>query len=81
MTDCFFISCFLYYFLSLYRILVYYAFSVKRNILLDVKWTFQIKSHRTGKIWRQIFGFHKRREFLDQLSNFSLLRKELAEYS
>ena len=53
-----FVSCSLYSFLSFYKILVYYTFSVGRNILLDFKWTFEIKNHRTGKIWHQVFGFH-----------------------
>jgi hypothetical protein len=54
-----FVSCSLYSFLSFYRILVYNTFSVVRNIMLDAKWTFEIKNHRTGKILHQIFGFHK----------------------
>jgi len=58
-----FVSCSLYSFLSFYRILVYYTFSVGRNVLLDSMWTFEIKNHRTGKIWHQVLVSIKGEDF------------------
>lgn len=55
-------------------------FFCERNILLDFKWAFEIKRPNRKNL-APSFCFHKRRGFLDQLSNFNLIMKEPVEHS